>query len=168
MREGSLCPHEDYIYFNWPAGDELREIKEYWKRTAQVRDELLAGNEFTRMIATHKGLADPEGYSEKFLDNPRYFSALLIFCQAQGIPFSPYLKDLIGTEGELPRLNDEWLEVLMQGFLYDDMESYQVPEEKRTALLKKLKEAGCIYRKKVCLTHKDVMQKILVKEQRNF
>ena len=165
VREGSLCPHEDYIYFNWPAGDELREIKEYWKRTAQVRDELLAGNEFTRMIATHKGLADPEGYSEKFLDNPRYFSALLIFCQAQGIPFSPYLKDLIGTEGELPRLNDEWLEVLMQGFLYDDMESYQVPEEKRTALLKKLKEAGCIYRKKVCLTHKDVMQKILVKSK---
>ncbi len=165
VREGSLCPHEDYIYFNWPTGDELKEIKEYHKKTAKIWDELLESHEFTQMIASHKGLADPEGYSEKFLDNPRYFSALLIFCQAQGIPFSPYLKELIGTQGKLPRLNDEWLEVLLQGFLCDDTDSYQIPEEKRTALLKKLKEAGCIYRKKVCLTHKDVMQKLLVKSK---
>ena len=165
VREGSLCPHEDYIYFNWPAGDELREIEEYQKKTAKVRDELLADREFARMVASHKGLADPKGYSEKFLDDPKYFSALLIFCQAQGIPFSPYLKELIGTQGKLPELNDEWLEVLLQGFLYDDTESYQVLEEKRTELLGKLKEAGCIYRKKVCLTHKDVMQKLLVKSK---
>lgn len=165
VREGSLCPHEDYVYFNWPAGDELREIEEYQKKTAKVRDELLADREFARMVASHKGLADPEGYSEKFLDDPKYFSALLIFCQAQGIPFSPYLKELIGTRGKLPELNDEWLEVLLQGFLYDDTESYQVLEEKRTELLGKLKEAGCIYRKKVCLTHKDVMQKLLVKSK---
>ena len=64
VREGSLCPHEDYVYFNWPAGDELREIEEYQKKTAKVRDELLADREFARMVASHKGLADPEGYSE--------------------------------------------------------------------------------------------------------
>ena len=26
VREGSLCPHEDYIYFNWPSREELAEI----------------------------------------------------------------------------------------------------------------------------------------------
>ena len=70
MREGSLCPHEDYVYFNWPTKEELKEIGKYQEQTAGVYRELLTGPEFTRMIATHKGLQDPEGYSEKFLEEP--------------------------------------------------------------------------------------------------
>ena len=27
VREKSLCPHEDYVYFNWPAKEELEEIR---------------------------------------------------------------------------------------------------------------------------------------------
>ena len=100
-----------------------------------------------------------------FLEKPKYFSALLIFCNAQGIPFPHYLRELIGTDGKLPELKDEWLEALLQGFLYDDTESYQVAEEDRERILKNLKEAGCIYRKKVSLTHKDALQKLLVKSQ---
>lgn len=165
VREGSLCPHEDYVYFNWPTKEELKEIGKYQEQTAGVYRELLTGPEFTRMIATHKGLQDPEGYSEKFLEEPRYFSALLIFCQAQGIPFPPYLRRLIGTEGRLPELTDKWLEALLQGFLYDDTDSYLVSEEAREGIQKQLKEAGCIYRKKVSLTHKDALQKLLVKSQ---
>ena len=121
---------------------------------------------FTQMIASHKGLADPEGYSEKFLDNPRYFFCASDFLSGAGNSLFPVSQGADrNTGGKLPRLNDEWLEVLLQGFLCDDTDSYQIPEEKRTALLKKLKEAGCIYRKKVCLTHKDVMQKLLVKSK---
>lgn len=163
VREGSLCPHEDYVYFNWPAREELEEISEYQRRTEKVRNAILTGDGFVQMIAAHKGLKHPEEYSERFLDNPNYFSALLIFCQAEGIPFSPYLKKLIGTKGQLPKLTDSWLEILLQGFLYDDADSYQVSEEQRAQLIRELKEAGCIYRGKVSLTHKDAMQKLLVK-----
>ena len=165
VKEGSLCPHEDYVYFNWPVKEELAEIKKYQDETEKIRNAILTGDSFTRMIASHKGLANPEEYGERFLDNPKYFSALLIFCQAQGIPFSPYFRELIGTKGRLPGLNDSWLEALLQGFLYDDAESYQVSGEEKEGLLRELKEAGCIYRGKVSLTHKDAMQKLLVKSR---
>lgn len=165
VREGSLCPHEDYVYFNWPVKEELAEINEYQKKTEEIRNTILTGERFVRMIASHKGLQNPEEYSDKFLDNPKYFSALLIFCQAQGIPFSPYFKKLLGTKGKLPGLNDDWLETLLQGFLYEDTDSYQVSEEERNQLVRELKEAGCIYRGKVSLTHKDAMQKLLVKSR---
>lgn len=97
--------------------------------------------------------------------SPSISLPLLIFCQAQGIPFPPYLRRLIGTEGRLPELTDKWLEALLQGFLYDDTDSYLVSEEARERIQKQLKEAGCIYRKKVSLTHKDALQKLLVKSQ---
>ena len=165
VQEGSLCPHEDYIYFNWPAKEELREIEEYQQKEEAIRNRLLRGSRFTEMIATHKGLQSPEEYSERFLDNPRYFSALLIFCQAQQIPFPAYLRELIGTKSRLPELDSSWLEVLLQGFLYDDADSYEVSPEDREELLRELKEAGCIYRRKVSLTQKDAMQKLLAKSR---
>ena len=165
VREGSLCPHEDYIYFNWPTKTELKEIETYQKKAKEMRDRLLNGDSFTQMIASHKGLQRPEEYSDQFLENPSYFSSLLIFCQAQKIPFPAYLKELIGTDGRLPKLDDRWLEILLQGFLYDDADSYSVPAETRQQLMKDLKEAGCIYRKKVTLTQKEAMQKLLAKSQ---
>ncbi|MGI6007268.1 MAG: DEAD/DEAH box helicase family protein [Ruminococcus sp.] len=165
VREGTLCPHEDYVFFNWPSKEEEAEIKNYQKRMDEVWGQLLNGEDFTRMIASHKGLASPEEYREKFLENPRYFSALLIFCQARRIPLAPYLRELIGTKGRLPKLDAEWLETLLQGFLFEDTESYQVTEEKRQQIVKELKEAGCIYRKKVSLTHREALRKLLVKSQ---
>lgn len=165
VREGSLCPHEDYIYFSWPTREELDEIKAYQKKTDGMRHLLLTGEKFTRMVASHRGLQEPEAYSETFLDHPKYFSALLIFCQAQGIPLPQYLRELIGTDGKLPKLDDTWLEILLQGFLYDDTDSYQVSDEERQQLIKELKEAGCIYRGKVSLTHRDALQKLLVRSQ---
>ena len=165
VKEGSLCPHEDYIFFNWPTREELRQIEDYQKKEEAVRNRLLTGSRFTDMIATHRGLRSPEEYSERFLDNPKYFSALLIFCQTQQIPFPAYLRELIGAEGRLPRLDSSWLEVLLQGFLYDDADSYEVTQSDREELLRELKEAGCIYRKKVSLTHRDAMQRLLAKSQ---
>ena len=100
VREGSLCPHEDYIYFNWPSREELAEIEAYQKKEREIWEKLLTGSRFTEMIATHRGLRNPEEYSEKFLDDPKYFSALLIFCQAQDIPFPSYLRELIGHRGK--------------------------------------------------------------------
>ncbi len=164
VREGSLCPHEDYVYFNWPAREELKEIQEHQKKAGEFRDRLLADPNFTEMIASHPGLQMPEEYSDTFLENPRYFASLLIFCQAKNIPFSPYLKELLGTKGKLPPLDDYWLEILLQGFLYDD-HSYQVSDSQKQQLLNQLKEAGCIYRKKVTLTKKEAMQKLLAKSQ---
>lgn len=165
VREGSLCPHEDYIYFNWPEKEELDRIEEYQKKTEELCRKLLDGKRLAQMIAAHAGLQDPGAYSETFLDHPKYFSALLIFCQDQGIPVAHGLKELIGAEGRLPKLDLSWLEVLLQGFLFDDADSYAVLEEDRRQVLRELKEAGCIFRGKVSLTQKDVLQKLLVKSQ---
>ena len=165
VAEGSLCPHEDYVYFNWPTKSELEEVERFRQTSLELQLRLLSDGAFTQMIATHRGLRDPEGYSDQFLENPPYFSALLIFCQAQNIPLAPYLRELIGQEGYLPELDSHWLEILLQGFLFDDTDSYEVTQEQRQQILKELKLADCIYRKKVTLTHTEEIQKILVKSR---
>lgn len=165
VREGSLCPHEDYVYFNWPTQQEVSAIQAHHQRVAQLRAWLMADERLLQAVASHPGLKEPEGYREVFLDHPKYFSALLMYCQAQGIPFSPYLKALIGTRGMLPPLNDEYLGALLQGLLFDDTQAYTIPSDYRGYLVEALKTAGCLHRSTVKLTLDDALEKKLMKSQ---
>lgn len=162
VKEGSLCPHQDYVYFNWPLKDEISAVEEYTKRAEAVMQELVEDREFARMIASHRGILAPKEYSEEFLDKPKYFSSILIFLHSAGIPFSGYLKELTGTKGRLPKLNQEWMETLLQGFLYEDTESYPCDKVYREELTARLKAAGCIYKNKVRLTKNEEVTKLLI------
>lgn len=165
VKEGSLCPHQDYVYFNQPAKEELEAVKGYTQQAEAFVRELIQDREFQAMISAHEGLRAPEEYGEKFLDNPRYFSSILIFLQEMGIPFSPYLKKLTGTKGHLPRLDNTWLEVLLQGFLYDDAAAYPSDTVYREGLIARLKEAGCMYRRKVRLVRNEEINRLLIKSR---
>lgn len=165
VKEGSLCPHQDYVCFSWPTKDELDTVREYTLRAGAFVRELRTDEEFKKMVASHEGLLDPEGYGEKFLEDPKYFSSILIYLQEMGIPFSPYLKKLIGMKGHLPMLDHAWLEVLLQGFLYDDAEAYPSDTVYREGLIDRLKEAGCIHRRRVRLVRNDEIDKILIKSR---
>lgn len=165
VQEGSLCPHEDYVYFNWPTQQEVSAIHAHYQQVAQLRTWLMADERLMQAVASHPGLQQPEAYSQVFLDRPKYFSALLMYCQAQGIPLSPYLKALIGTQGMLPPLNDEYLGELLQGLLFDDARAYTIGVEYRGYLVEALKRAGCLHRNTVRLTLDESLQKQLMKSQ---
>lgn len=44
VKQGTLCPHQDYIYFNFPTREETRQFDEYRRRVSEALKELYAGN----------------------------------------------------------------------------------------------------------------------------
>lgn len=161
VKEGSLCPHQDYVYFNVPTAEEKAVVAEFRKETAKVSDEIFSDPEFARIISSHPGLLHPGNYTESFLDNPQYLSSLLIFLNAKGIPFSKELTRMLGTNQKLPAVNMHWMEVLLQGFLYDDRESYDCDQAYVDELIAKLKAHSCIYKNKVRMVVNDGVSKLL-------
>ena len=87
VREGSLCPHQDYVYFNWPTREEEAYVREHQKRMQMQVQKMMADETLQRIVSSHQGLMHPEEYSERFLDKPEYFTALLVYCQAKGFHF---------------------------------------------------------------------------------
>lgn len=80
VREGSLCPHQDYVYFNWPTREEEAYVREHQKRMQMQVQKMMADETLRRIVSSHQGLMHPEEYSERFLDKPEYFTALLVYC----------------------------------------------------------------------------------------
>ena len=89
VREKSLCPHEDYVYFNWPAKEELEEIRAYQENTAKVWDALLRGEAFTRMIATTGGFGSRSNTVKNSWTIQNIFPPCSFSARPRGFPSRP-------------------------------------------------------------------------------
>lgn len=159
VKEGSLCPHQDFVYFNYPTEEEKAEIHRFKVRSQQMYDKLMADAEFASVIRSHKGLCGMIS-DDELLDKPNYLASILIFLQAKGIAFPERLKRLLGTK-RLPEMSAVWMEELLQGLLYEDSAGYSCDEEYIKGLIAELKAAGLIEKKKVILVSSSSVEKML-------
>lgn len=115
VKEKSLCPHQDYIYFNYPTKEEL-EVVNHFKQTAkEFADELKKDTLFQSKVNCN-----------------------------------------------LATLSLSSMEKLLQGFLYEDRDSYPDCEELREHLIEQMKARSLIQRNKVCLVANEAINKLLV------
>lgn len=75
--------------------------------------------------------------------------------------FSPYLLELLGVK-QLPGMKEKWMELLLQGVLYDDRESYYADSAYLEQLETKLKHEGLVDKRKVTLVTNSKVEKLLI------
>lgn len=159
VKEGSLCPHQDFVYFNYPTKEEKAEVAKFKSRSKEAYEKLMGDASFTEAIKTYRGLSGTMS-DDEMLENPNYLAAVLIFAQAKSILFPDRLKRLLGTK-MMPAMEPAWMELLLQGFLYEDTESYSCDEEYRKDLISYLKAEGLIEKKVVSFTTTPSIEKLL-------
>ncbi|MBQ3558559.1 MAG: DEAD/DEAH box helicase family protein [Agathobacter sp.] len=159
VKEGSLCPHQDFVYFNYPTKEEREEVEKFKIRSKEAYEKLMGDAVLAEAVQSHRGLCGLVS-DEELLEKPNYFAAILIYLQAKNIPFPERLKRLLGTR-RLPEMEASWLELLLQGFLYEDVENYTCDENYRKELISYLKAEGVIEKKKVSFTTTPSIEKLL-------
>ena len=159
VKEGSLCPHQDYVYFNYPTTAETKEIQNFEERSSQMLQSLMQDSQLLTVIETHKGL-NGQISDDLLLDDPEYLEAILIYLQSKNAAFPARLQRLLGTK-KLPAMGAKWMERLLQGFLYDDSDSYLCDKVYREMLIDQLKSQGLIEKKKVILIKSAAVEKLL-------
>lgn len=159
VKEGSLCPHQDYVYFNYPTKEEEQEVRRFEERSKAMTEKLMQDSHFLAYVRSHKGLSGQLS-DDRLLDNPAYLASLLIYLQSKNVTFPSGLQRLLGAK-KLPSMNVQWMERLLQGFLYDDVDSYLCEKTYREWLIADLKSCGLIEKKKVVLTKSAAVEKML-------
>jgi len=159
VKEGSLCPHQDYVYFNYPTAEEEAEVAGFRMRSYATYEKLMEDAEFAATIQSHRGLCGMIS-DDELLDDPEYLAAILIFLQEKNMEFPERLKRLLGKK-RLPSMDYTWMERLLQGFLYTDTTGYSCDEEYRKELIDSLKSEGLIEKRKVCFATTPSIEKLL-------
>ncbi len=159
VKEGSLCPHQDFVYFNYPTKDENAEIDKFKERSDEMMALLMDDSEFQAAVLTHASLSGNVS-ADTLLEEPAYLSSLLIYLNSKGLNCPRKLMNLLGVK-KLPQMEEKWMEILLQKFLYDDADSFFCDKAYRESLEGKLKQRGLVEKRKVALTTNSTVEKLL-------
>lgn len=159
VQAGNLCPHQDYVYFNYPTDLEKAQLKEFEENSKQIYEKLVNDQTLYNAVKCHRFFAET-AEPEDLLEKPAYLSSMLIFLDYHQDPEAHKYQSLLGYK-KLEPMSVKWMEILLQGFLYDDTESFAVDKVYRETLIKELKSFGFIERRKVLLTMNSGVEKML-------
>ncbi|WP_044600435.1 DEAD/DEAH box helicase family protein, partial [Candidatus Stoquefichus massiliensis] len=161
VKEGSLCPHQDFVYFNYPTSQEEKEIKEFQKKGENFLEKIMNDSDFQIVIQSHICLHG-EINLDTLLEKPEYLSSLLIYLEAKQLSYPFEFQKILGYK-KLEKMSIKWLQILLQGLLYDDTDSFQISEDYHKELIKELKSLGFIEKNKVMIVVNQALEKMLVK-----
>lgn len=149
VKEGTLCPHQDYVYFAFPTKEERKQLNQFEKQKHDFLNKLLADMDFAQIIQSSPILRGQIG-DDDLLANPKYLSATLIFLRSKKLPFPQRFQELLGAK-TLPAFTLDWYETLLNGVIFQVPHWFGFTEEAFNQLKRDLKAIGLIERNQVKL-----------------
>ena len=117
---GDLCYHQDYVLFNMLSREEEEIVLDIQHKLHDFAERLLTDFGFITALLHIPELTNCAQYEEKILENPKYYSSLIIFLHAAGIEPDKRIIRLLGGSTSIPQLDMEWMEIMLQGTLFND------------------------------------------------
>lgn len=158
VSQKTLCPHQDYIYFNYPTDDETAVIRQHSEKAVQTVNEILSGDIWKQVLFSPV-FSNYRNNEECILDNPREFAAILSLARHSGVNVPSDLLTLVSPGGRLPGYNLETAQTAFQ-FVIDSPSVFG--ENVSAAMLSKLTQAGMTEKKAVALSGSEKLDKLMV------
>lgn len=152
--EGDLCPHQDYIHFTLPTDKESENIREFRRNIERLFLEIKQDETLIKAIESHPIWLNPTNQLDWIYTNLSYYSACLIFLNANGIEIPKTHLEIIGYKNlTIPKLDYNWIETILDFYLYRDKEHFTQFEEHKKSLENRLRRHGAIEKKKINFSH---------------
>lgn len=165
VKENDLCPHQDFVYFSKPSDLEINFIVEYRKKISQFQDELLKDEAFITFLKNHRFYKHPKIHLDDIYSNTSYFSSILVFLNACEIHIEQEKLKILGFYNDeviqFPKLDLEWLQILLQNVLIRDREHLVAHENYLLTLEKQLRRLNVFERNQVNFVGEQLLYKSL-------
>jgi len=185
VKNGDLCPHQDYIYFSAPDAKEQLLLNQYRAKVKKAVDDFKNNDDFVGLLIRHPYLADMEGHLVTILEMPAYYASILAYLEnyvhsheGQGVSIFMTkvklviedLKYTLGLKVQHIRLDDEKLIILLEQILFQDAEIKELEGGKSiiASIRKSFSDAEALHHKKVILDLNPKMIQTLYKSTTKY
>ncbi|MFX1283471.1 MAG: DEAD/DEAH box helicase family protein [Promethearchaeota archaeon] len=162
VKERNLCYHQDYVLFSTPTDDESTEILRFRNRVWDLIEGIKHYDSLKDFLLTHPWIEDPTIHIESILEEPAFFSSMLVYLNCLGVVLPRKTLQIINSDPkDLPKISFAWLEILFTGLIFN---SYSSLDDLPPFLIKihdQLKTLGAIERRKVDLEGAEEIERIL-------
>jgi len=163
VAEKVFCPHQDYVYFNYPSVEEAMHLREYMERVRSALEEIgqlkcvQASVRYAGTIKNSLSYHQAYQYDAVKRRDPEAYICMLQMMQYFGLTLNGYsTKSLIGDR-KLPPLEMKSLQLALQFLL----EYHGILEEHRKPIFEVLRKYNLYQKKKVQLIPDELIHKNL-------
>ncbi len=150
IAEGDLCPHQDCVYFTLPTEFENQRILDFRLNAERIFKEIKNDEILIQAIENHPFWVNPTQNLDWIYENVSFYSASLIFLNDnQRIIPKSHLEVIGGKDFEIPFLNYQWMQVLLEFYLFREKEYFEEFNEHKHQIESKLRRAGIIDRNQI-------------------
>ncbi len=162
VAQGNLCPHQDYVYFNYPSPKEEKAFLEHRQHVQAVLEEV-AGLECIEEAAEFINRWDARmNYALAMVKNHREeLEALLVLLKYYGkLTNMKQICRIMGRK-ELPEPSEIYFEKALQ-FLLNNEDGLHIDDDEVEELIRVLRKHQVYQRKRVRLTLTEILRKDLI------
>jgi len=92
VKQKTLCPHQDYIWFSYPTKEETETLADFQARALACVNGIIASPAFAGAVRV---LQNFEAMEEQIFTNPDEFAAILALAEKAGLPVPKKLVKLL-------------------------------------------------------------------------
>ena len=160
--ENDLCPHQDYVYFTFPAETENQGIVHFRQNLEKAFCEVKSNQTLIEAVESHPIWQNPNENLDWIYNNLACYSACLICLNHNGKEIPETHIAIIGDKNlKIPTIDYQWLETLLGFYLYKNDTHFKQFDAHQIELENKLKRYGIIEKQQIFLTRSNKITGLL-------
>ena len=160
VKNGDLCPHQDFIYFSFLRDNERELLKKYSKAVSDFMQHLSADTELVDYISKMSFLNPEDDDVEAIFENPDFYVSMVSLLKSKGIKISKAFLNLFDAkEYEIPNFDVVQAKSFLNGFLIDNCDKFKGVEAKIEEYNNMAHRLGLVQNKKIVLNDSRKIQK---------
>ncbi len=157
IKEGTLCPHQDYIYFNYPTKEETVAFTDYKKKVVEAVKELRELDIFKKLYEAIRNKYNED--KESLFEDSKSYISLLIVINTFDIQIDQKIIKGLTTNRALPEVELVNYERAFQKCLSD---AFLLTEEEKQSIVNILKKFNVLEKGIINFTLKDHVKHKLI------
>lgn len=162
VAQKTLCPHQDYIYFNYPTNEEVRILQEYRQTGAETAKKIIEDGLFRKIFDASGISTHYKTQEEEIIENADGVASVLSIAKAIGITLPSSLVRLVSPSGKLSEYSVLQAQTAFQYFMDTKNSGIESLVEE---MVKILKANGLIDKNKVLLDASSKIKSMLISSQ---
>ena len=152
--QSTLCPHQDYVYFNYPTATEAASFYEHKQRAAYAVKEIGKLDFMTSVCQQLNGERD----YDKLFSNVKQYIALVILLKHLDFKINKKLVRELTANKPLPAFKMSYAETAVQFLLDSDL----ISDDQKAEIIFVLKNHLCFEKRRVTLDLNEKLKRSLI------
>lgn len=162
VKNGDLCPHQDYVFFSFLKQHERVLLDRYDQHVRTFMGMILNDSELLDSLSKMKFFEAEDSDVEMIFESPEFYVAIASLLNAKGYPVSGNFLELFDAkQTDLPKFDLKQASAFVKGFLENETADFQFLESKKIDYFNQAKRLGLVANKKVVLNENIKIRRLI-------